>query len=152
MRLGWYEFDEEAEMVCPRCGWKGNADAADLEIGSVSFHYECPKCSKALAVFSHVSEDETKRKAAEGNEKAKRDLPGALQRESFLERAQKSELDSPDQLPDLKGNEIVIEWDFEDHEKTGEDSWTVLRHDGGRSGGRSPTTKDSTVTARSPRF
>lgn len=124
--MGWYEFDEEAEMVCRRCGWTGNADQADLEIGSLSFHYECPKCSKALAVFDHVSHELTKQKAAEGNEKAKRDLPGVLSRESFLERAKASELTSPDQLPDLDGDEIVIEWDFESRE---EDNWTVLRHE-----------------------
>lgn len=128
--MGWYEFDEEAEMVCRRCGWTGNADQADIEIGSLSFHYECPKCSKALAVFDHVLHEETKKKAAEGNEKAQRELPGVLRRESFIERAKASELTSPNQLPDLDGDEIVIEWDFESREGENEDSWTVLRHEG----------------------
>ena len=128
--MSWYEFDEEALMTCRKCGWQGTSKQADLEIGSLSFHYDCPKCSKALAVFDHTSHLETKQMAAKGNEKAKRALPRVLSREEFLARASESELKTPDQLPDLEGEEIVIEWDFEDSKPGEDDNWTVLRHEG----------------------
>ncbi len=127
--MGWYEFDEN-EVVSCKCGWSGPASAGGIEFFGECFSYECPECGRTLAVFSYPLIEETKRKAAEGNEKAQGELQAALGRESFMERAKASELERPDQLPDLDGDGIIIEWDFEDREKQGGDCWTVLRHNG----------------------
>lgn len=127
--MSWYDFDENAVVDC-RCGWSGPASAGGIEIFSQCFSFECPECGRTLAVFSHPTIDETKRKAAEGNEKAKAELASTLKRETFLERAAASELKDPGELPDLKGDELVIEWDFDDPPEDHQDCWTVLRHDG----------------------
>jgi len=127
--MSWYDFDENQVVEC-RCGWRGPVSAGGIEICSQCFAFECPQCGKTLAVFSPPTIDETKKKAAEGNKKAQGELASALRRESFIERATASELDSADQLPDLDGDEIVIEWDFEDRQDPNGDNWTVLRHEG----------------------
>jgi hypothetical protein len=127
--MSWYDFDENQIVEC-RCGWRGPVSAGGIEIYSQCFAFECPQCGKTLAVFSPPTIDETKKKAAEGNKKAQGDLASALRRESFMQRATASELESADQLPDLEGDEIVIEWDFEDRKDPNGDNWTVLRHEG----------------------
>ncbi len=71
--MGWYEFDENAVKTC-RCGWTGATASGDLEITDLVFHWDCPDCGKALAVFSHIPVEVTKRKAAEGNPKAIEEL------------------------------------------------------------------------------
>lgn len=127
--MGWYEFDETKVVEC-LCGWSGTAVSGSIEFFDECFAYECPQCGRTLAVFPHLSIEETKRRAAEGNEKAKLELPGALRREAFLKRAAASELRTPEQLPDLDGDELIIEWDFDDGKPGDHESWTVLRHEG----------------------
>lgn len=123
----WYDFDENAEVSC-RCGWTGPTAAGGIEVFSECFSYECPECGRTLAVFSPPTIEETKPKAAEGNEKARGELASALRRERFLEKASNSELKTGSQLPELTGEEILIEWDFDDPPEDRENCWTVLRH------------------------
>ncbi|MBK5233367.1 MAG: hypothetical protein JJE13_10355 [Thermoleophilia bacterium] len=126
--MNWYEFDEDEVITC-KCGWSGTSKG-NLEIQKLSFFFECPECSRALAVFDYPTVELTKSMAASGNEKAKGELEGALRRENFLDRAKVQELAGPEQLPDLEGDDLVIEWDFEGNEGKNGDSFTILRHEG----------------------
>lgn len=125
--MSWYEFDEQAIVEC-RCGWSGPTSSGGIEIFSECFAYECPTCGRTLAVFAPPTIEETKQKAAAGNEKAKGELASALRRKAFLERAKSLELKGTGQLPDLDGEEIILLWDFDDGKPGDRESWTVLRH------------------------
>ncbi len=123
-QLRYYDYEREAEITCPKCGWSGRP-------GDHEEYYEqlldvcCPKCGTMLLIVSYPTIDETRAAAAQGNKQAVEVLSVADQREAFLEEARRSELKSPSQLPDLDDASIVIDWDFE--EQNGKE-WTVLRY------------------------
>jgi len=84
-----------------------------------------------LLVVPYPTHAETREAAANGNEAAKENLKIVEEREAFFARAEEHSLTRPSQLPDLEGDDLVIEWDFKDEEKSvGGDHWTVLRHEG----------------------
>jgi hypothetical protein len=78
-----------------------------------------------LLIVALPTTEETRAAAAAGNARAKAELPNVDAREERLNRAQDRELKSADQLPDLEGDTLRIDWDLE--ERDGE-HWTVLRH------------------------
>ncbi len=124
--LNWYEYDRGEVVEC-ECGWSGPASSAENYFREV-LDVTCPQCDTMLLVVAYPTHEETRAAAAAGNEEAIRTLPQVESREKFLTDATASELREPEQLPDLDGEEIVIDWDFEsDQEDT---RWTVLRHDG----------------------
>jgi hypothetical protein len=80
-----------------------------------------------LLIVAYPTLASTRAAAAAGNELAAEELRLAERREQRLARAERSKLREPDQLPDLAGSALVIDWDFE--ERDGE-TWTILRHEG----------------------
>ena len=126
----FYEYDRDATITCPACGWSGTCSANE------NFTWElvdvcCGSCDKMLLIVPHPTHEQTRKAAAEGNEKAKADIQLVEEREAFFARAKEHSLTSASQLPDLEGDDVVIEWDFDDKERAeGKNSWTVLRHQG----------------------
>lgn len=72
--------------------------------------------------------EDVERAAAAGDPKALGELDSALERRAFLERAEDSH-PAADELPELEGDRLAFEWDFEDREPGG-DCMTVIRLDG----------------------
>jgi hypothetical protein len=124
--LSYYDYDPDEILTCPACGWSGRA-RDNAEPYDALLDVRCPECDRMLLIVSYPTPGETRAAARAGNEQARRDLGWVEQREQFLEQAGKSELKRPDQLPEIEGPTIRIDWDFE--ERDGE-RWTVLRHDG----------------------
>lgn len=78
-----------------------------------------------LLIVAFPTIEETRAAAAAGNARAQAELPNVDAREERLNRAQDLELKSADQLPDLEGDTLRIDWDLEERD---DEHWTVLRH------------------------
>lgn len=123
--LEFWDYDRDAPITCPDCGWTGRG-ADNEDYFEELLDVRCPECDRMLRIVSFPTPEET-RAAAAGNARAQAELPNVDARESFLDRAQRTELKTADQLPHLESDIVVVDWDFE--ERDGE-NWTVLRHEG----------------------
>ncbi|MBN8868256.1 MAG: hypothetical protein J0H66_00075 [Solirubrobacterales bacterium] len=130
--LNYYEYDRDATIECS-CGWSGRCSAGEDFFREV-LDVTCPRCDTMLMVVAYPTHEDTRAAAAAGNEQAIEDLAQVESRERFLAAAKASELKEPGQLPDLDGDDLVIDWDFlevDANQTDGEiDRWTVLRLDG----------------------
>lgn len=124
--LGSWEYDRDAELTCPSCGWVGRG-ADNEELYEELLDVCCPECDRMLLIVPHPTGDETRAAAAAGNPRAQAELPNVDAREAFLDRAAKLELREARELPELDGDQFVIAWDLEELDG---DHWAVLRHDG----------------------
>jgi len=57
-RLEYEDYDEEAVLECPACGWRGQAKDGDLETWTEVADVSCPHCSKMLLVISYPTPKE----------------------------------------------------------------------------------------------
>ena len=96
------EFSKEMQLVCPNCGWVGQAKDAASEEYKDLFDVSCPKCSKMLLVVPYPTFEQTKEAAAAGNLEAIAALPSVQACEAKWEQFEHIKLTSPDQLPDLE--------------------------------------------------
>jgi hypothetical protein len=73
--LGYYEYDENAELVCWKCGWRGTAGEGSREYYEELFDVSCPRCETMLLIVSTmVTMQQMEAAAAAGNPKAQREL------------------------------------------------------------------------------
>ena len=56
--IPYREYDENAELVCPICGWRGSAtDSGKVETDShVALDVSCPECDKMLLVAAYSAD------------------------------------------------------------------------------------------------
>jgi hypothetical protein len=121
----WYEYDEAEQLACPRCGWSGAAELGARHYFNELFDVSCPHCGEKLLIVSFPTLDETKQEAAKGNPRAIADLPQAQRIEAFRNKFEARKLRSPDQLPEVDGDEpLEFIWDFDD---TTGDRETLIR-------------------------
>jgi hypothetical protein len=122
--MEFWDYDREARVRCPGCGWEGRA-AEGEDLAKDLLEVRCPLCERMLRIIPFPTLDQTRAAASAGNPRAQAELSGVDRRQAFLDRAAEVELKSSDRLPDLEGDHIVIDWDFEERDGEG---WTVLRH------------------------
>jgi hypothetical protein len=124
----YFEFDSDRIVTCD-CGWSGKAGHGNREDYRALYDISCPNCDRMLFIVAYPTHEETREAASAGNREAKQNLVVVAHREAFLARAEEHKLTAADELPDLEGDELVIDWDFEEPAKDEErkDSWTVLR-------------------------
>jgi hypothetical protein len=107
------EHRDDMPLTCPSCGWTGCARDASMEMFQDLFHLECPKCPKIIAIFYFAE--------------VKHPEPGDPGYEEWKKRRDEYEnqfLKTPDQLPEVEGEELDFLWDFE---KNADKEWTVIR-------------------------
>lgn len=127
--VDYYEYDRNRMVTC-RCGWTGRAGDHEDYFREV-LDIRCAKCDEMLLVVAYPTHERTRAAAAAGNEEAEKEMKKVIEREAFFARAEEHALHSASDLPDLEGDDLVIEWDFDDSEKPRvKDYWTVLRHEG----------------------
>ncbi len=125
--LSFYDYDRERSISCP-CGWSGICSENEDYFRQV-LDIRCAKCDRMLLIVEYATHEETRTAAAAGNKQAIKDLASVNDREAFFARAEEHALTDASDLPDLEGDDLVIEWDFESHEREkGKDSITILRH------------------------
>jgi hypothetical protein len=95
-----------------------------MEIYEALLDVTCPECRRGVCVVPFPTIEEVKRAAAEGNPNAQKELSGYLRRERHLQRLAELELKSAEELPELEGERLAFEWDFEGGEG---ERWTVIR-------------------------
>jgi hypothetical protein len=122
--LRYWDYDGDEILTCPSCGWKGRA-RDNAEPYDALLDVRCGECDRMLLIVSYPTAAETRAAAAAGNPRAQRELGWIEAAEQRQQLAVGLELSSPDELPELSGSVIRIDWDFE--ERDGE-NWTVLRH------------------------
>jgi hypothetical protein len=113
----YYSGWQYETLACEKCDWTGTVGFQDLEAGDVAAIIECPKCCASLGVLLYPNLQETKDAAAQGNEEAIKALPSFESRtqhnRELLEKFGKEKLRSADQLPDVAGNSLEFDWDFQ---------------------------------------
>jgi hypothetical protein len=117
----YYSDWRHETFACSPCGWTGTVSYEDLEVGDVAAIIECPKCYRSLGAVLFPNLEETKEAAANGNEEAIKALPGFEARINdnweLLDRFEQEKLPSTDQLPNLNGEWLEFDWDFEKGEE-----------------------------------
>lgn len=78
-----------------------------------------------LLIVPFPTVDETRAAAAAGNPLAQDEISRLEAVEARARHARSLELREPAELPDLAGERLVIDWDFENRD---EEDWTILRH------------------------
>jgi hypothetical protein len=125
-QVGYWDYDRDAALSCPACGWNGRAADNESDFDEL-LDVRCPECDRMLLIVAFPTIEETRAAAAAGNRRAEADLPSVDAREARHKRAGELNLKEPHQLPELAGTEVRIDWDFETSKG---EHWTVLRHQG----------------------
>ena len=127
--LKYWDDTSEVRVEC-LCGWSGVAKETIREDFRELHTLSCPTCDTTLFIVSFPTAEETRAAAATGNPEALVELGAVEQREAFWARAEEHKLREAGELPDLDGDELVIEWDFEEPAAKGNpgDKWTILRY------------------------
>ena len=122
---------QKASFVCPQCGWSGLSDGMERGLYNELMDFSCPSCDKMLAIVGFPTTAEVRAAAAAGEPEAIEQLEYVVRGERFQERRLESQLQSPEQLPDLAGEELSFNVIEETREAQGsEEVCFVIRHDG----------------------
>jgi hypothetical protein len=123
-----YNQNRDTPLTCAACGWTGYGSDHEHVHGNL-LDVSCPECGTTILIVPFPTLEQTQVAADAGNTGAQEELPRMearqIEHQSFLRRATPQELRDATELPDLDGDRLVIDWDFEE---TGEERWTVLRH------------------------
>lgn len=131
MNVNYHDDWRERLWKCGHCGWEGTG--AELRTGETFdelMEMDCPACAEKILVVSYPT-------LAESREN--RSTMSALEREyaeaiaRFGERFEAASLKVASQLPELEGDELVLEWDFVETEtqqtkRFSDIRETVIRH------------------------
>lgn len=122
MSYNYYDDWKSEAAACKKCPWTGTLDEGVHETFSDLFEVNCPKCDGRLALVMFPTLDEMVR-AAPKLSPLERSYNAAASR--FAMRFEALKLRSPDQLPELEADALVLVWEGvteEGHETT------VIRH------------------------
>jgi hypothetical protein len=120
----FWDYDREADLTCPVCGWSGPGQQGE-ELQREVIDVRCPTCDALLLIVNLPTIEQTRAAAEAGNPRAIAELPYVETLEARAERAAALQLTEPGQLPALPGQRLRIIWDFETRDG---ESWTILRH------------------------
>jgi hypothetical protein len=109
-------------FTCKACSW--HCLGAELQPGEMFdalYEAECPTCSTVLAVVSYptIAESLANWKTLSAAERCEVEVV-----ENFNKRFETLALRKPDQLPELEGDPLILEWDFDRDDGNA----TVIRH------------------------
>ncbi len=119
-------------LTCPSCGWKGTFEEARNEAHETLLDASCPQCgvldAPVLAMVSWPVSSEMEAEVGTLTPEERQDYEDA-KAHMARHRSEKLMPDSP--LPDLPGDIIVLEWDFQPYDPD-DKTWcagdTVIRH------------------------
>ena len=119
-----YEDWRGASWTCKACGWLGLGELLlDGEVFSDLMEMDCPKCAKLVAVISFPTYAEAQNVWSRVPEADRAMLELVNARHQEFNRLK---LKTPDQLPDLDADELLLDWDHVDQDQ----ALTVIRHEG----------------------
>lgn len=124
--MATYYSNWKADLyTCPACSWKGTGEQCTQgELFSELFEICCPSCGENVGLVMFPTIEESRENWDKVSEEDKRAV-------ETIERLQKDfaarSLKSPDQLPDIEGNDLILTWDLEDYQRGGD---TVIKYGG----------------------
>ncbi|OBJ70988.1 hypothetical protein [Mycobacterium sp. 1274756.6] len=124
--MRYWEFDNQRDtpITCPGCGWSGpQMPYLDMHVDLLDLR--CPKCRYMILIVLFPTIDQTREAAAAGNSRAIENLARAEEQVADQQRRYASLLRDGNQLPDLDGDQLVLDWD---QVKVDGEYWTVVRH------------------------
>ncbi|GMV60084.1 MAG: hypothetical protein AMXMBFR72_31770 [Betaproteobacteria bacterium] len=108
----YYDDWKEQPQTCRACGWQSRGcDLTQGEVFAELFEVCCPKCGEKVLTVSSPTIDESRRNWDKVSPADRIVVELAECRRQEFERRM---LRSPEQLPDLPGNDLVLVWDYED--------------------------------------
>jgi hypothetical protein len=128
--FGFYDDWKTEVLECPICGWKGTFYQGGVSYDIDIMDSSCPECApirrSMLAIVGSPTIEEAEQNWSKLTEEEKaRVVARRAFLKDFKERWEAAHLKSPDQLPELAGEEITMVWDWV--EDNGKDI-TVIRH------------------------
>ncbi len=112
MHFSYFDPWKDKTLECRKCSWTGTFDEGEVELFKEVMHSECPKCGSILATVTYPTLKEMKANL-DKLDKTGRAMLGY--REEWLGTFEKRSLKSPEDLPDIDADSIVLLWDFEHH-------------------------------------
>ncbi|TVS14940.1 MAG: hypothetical protein EA424_17790 [Planctomycetaceae bacterium] len=131
MNVNYHDDWRERVWKCGNCGWQGpGTDLGTGEMFDELMEMDCPSCYERILVVSYPTLSESRENWSKMSV-LEREYAEAIAR--FSERFEAASLKAASQLPELEGDDLVLEWDFieSDTEQTGRFSAirdTVIRH------------------------
>lgn len=105
----YYDGWETETFGCSKCGWSGKgAECQQGEMFRELYELDCPNCCTTLTVITYPTIEESRANWDKVDEADKLMIEA---HEQFIQKAQNSMLQSPEELPDLEGDVIVLVWD-----------------------------------------
>jgi len=102
--MDYFEY-RKSKVSCPKCAWSGFGHETRSQLTTLdAFEHGCPGCGERLEITAVPAAEEAQeltdveRQAVEKSERAHRAYLAATLR-------------SPEQLPELEGDTLVLEWD-----------------------------------------
>jgi hypothetical protein len=117
-----YETWEGVEADCPACGQRGRLSASHAHLESNHLEVLCGNCSETLTWVWFPNKAEA---VAAGDEST---VTMFECMEARGERLKRERLRSPDQLPEILGDEITITWDTVERTAEIPEAYTYFKH------------------------
>ena len=114
-----------ATFECPQCGFSGGIKELNWELRDETADYSCPTCDFLMVVVWFPTPDDIRAAAAQGDPEGLKMLADLDARESRAERWERDSLKSPDELPDLEGDRLKFEWDFDIRDS---EQFVIIKH------------------------
>jgi hypothetical protein len=125
MSRSYFSDWKTTQIKCLKCDWTGlGSELEQGEIFDYLFEMDCPKCGEHVTTINHPSNEESRKHwdMLPPEEKLLVEI-----NESLHTNFEKHKLSSPDQLPDLPGDDLIIYWDMEFRGDTIFGSNTIIR-------------------------
>ncbi len=116
----FYGTWKEDTYVCDKCGWKGTGeDCTQGEMFNDLYEIDCPSCGKRVDVVLYPTIEESR---ANWEKVSDADKAMIEAREQFIKEAESRCLESPEELPEVKGEVLIFVWDQHKYEKNRDDT------------------------------
>ena len=127
----YYDNWKEEVLVCPECGWTGTFEEGVVDDHEQLMDSMCPQCDllpgEMLAIVSYPTIAESKANWDKLSDAGKRQVELI---EAHYSDFEANRLKRPDQLPDIRGDNLIFVWDFEYAANDRDAVNTIIKHEG----------------------
>ncbi len=127
--FNWFDNWKTESLACLKCGWHGTIDTDSTGEYDQLLDFHCPKCNVMLAIINFPTLDEIR----EHPDKLSAAEKGFYaQRMELDAEFEKTNLESPDQLPAISADPLVLVLDieFDSRGETAGPTYTTIKHAG----------------------